>query len=71
MYCNYISFKGERLLLTSNGPAKEYQKQCMGFYELDGGFSNGKPTYKHKVNDRYIHWAPNSKWSVSANVKVK
>ena len=64
-------FKGERLLLTSNGIAKEFHEECMGFYELDGGFSNGKPTYKHDVNDRYIFCSPKLRWSVSKAMEIR
>lgn len=63
--------------LSSEGPAKKFQKECLGIFELDGGFSNGKPTYKHQTNERYLHWAPPSlttpisRWSVSKIIEMK
>jgi len=53
---------GHQLMITSDGIAKEFQSECLGNYVLDGGFSNGKPTYKHVSNNRFIHWDPTSNW---------
>ena len=50
---------GQQLMITSKSLAKDFQTGSLGEYVLDGGFSNGKPTYKHVSNQHYIHWTQN------------
>ena len=65
-----ILFTGQQLLLSSNGPAKQFRADCLGVYIKDGGISNGKPTYKDEMNARVIHWMPRLGWLVSAIFKA-
>ena len=65
IYSIFILYTAQRLLVQSDGPAKVFQAESLGIYNLDGGFSNGKPTYKHALHDRYIHWSLGSHWMVS------
>ena len=56
---------GRCLQLDSDGAAKQFQNHSLGLY-CSQGLSNGKPIYKHTKNDDlYLHWAPDSTWSVS------
>ena len=58
-------------MLSSEGPVERFLKFCIGVFEHDGGFSNGKPTFKHQTNGIYLCWSPKSCWGVSKMIEIK
>ena len=56
--------RNEKLLLFSNGVGMKFHRDKMGVYVLDGGISNGRPTYKHEENSNFLHFNSDSCWMV-------
>lgn len=66
----FIFFKAHKLLISSEGAGREVHEESLGVYVLTGEISNDRPIYKNtKDNDRYLHFSPNSTWTVSKNDK--
>jgi len=67
--CNLHCTKAGSLMVSSTGAAKEVQAACLGIYELTGEMSNHREIYKHKSNDRYLHFDGRD-WIISPKDKI-
>ena len=62
-----FQFAAKTVLIHSQGTAFEHQKNSLGLFHIEG-FSNGKPYYKKKSEETYLHWSSDSFWKVRFGV---